>query len=526
MPNIRTYQQRISADAQMPGRVATAGDFGGEIGEGLQALGNRLQAIGDHVNKVRRETMLASATAKATQELQEYSFTLQNGSIDAETGEISAPPDPSLHVGLYQQKVKDITGRVKGEFKDDALYALFERDFGKVALRQSFDVRKNVIEKQRATALGEFNVYEDNITEVAAGADPLTRNAAVENYRVSLEKMMQAGVIDPVERAKREKAFLSRLDQEAVRAAIRKDPQAALDGLMSDRFAGLDPVARQKWIDTAIARHESNIKAEQAAEDKARRESEREERQIQDGTYRDAIDLAQQGKLTVAWVRANRENIAKSDYDNLMKVAVKGGSLGGGEGGRSSQIYADLRIRAGRGEDVRAEAKSALTAGNIKPGEFSTIVSEVEGNSAQVKGENWYRAGKDTITRSLAPSQINPGIDREVQARALDDWQRYSAENPNATPQERERVRDGIINSSRIVQSDDVLTSIPTPRFLVGAKQEPNIAGTAKATREAFERGEISKFEYDREGRNIESLERWVRQQQANKPKTDTKKGK
>ena len=532
MPIIREYNRQVSAQAPGgAGRVAQVSDFVGtgrdDMGKSLVAFGATLDRVADHIDNVRRTSMLSSANAQATQELQEYAFTLERGSVNPD-GTLVPPPDPGQHYDLYTKKVKDINDRVKARFGDDDLYGLFEQDFGKVVLKQSFEVRKNVIEKQRGMALAEFNATEDTLADVYANGDAFTRANVAQTYRSNLGRFVAAGVIDPVTGQKREEKFLSMLERADVRELTRKNPDAAVQAMLDgNQFKRINPDEREKWLSLATGESERRRTADIAEDERIRREAERAQRDAENTTFKNAMDMAAGGRLSVKWVQANRDTIAKSDYDNLIKLAAKGGGFGGGGEG-NAEVYADLRIRAGRGEDVREEAKKAFTGGKIKAQQYSGIVGEVETNSAPVREENWYRSGKDFLNRALAPSQINPGIDRQVLANALDDWQRYSAgEGQKATPAERERVREQILNSSRVVQSADVLSSIPTPRFLVGTKgADANIAQTVKRTEEAFAKGEISRFEFDREGRNIQQLDRWLKTQAAKPKPSDAKKGK
>ncbi len=527
MPRIRPYQQEQSAQGVAPQtRSAIAADFGGATADVMTEFGAQLTKISNHIDNARRDSLLSSNTAKATQEIQEFAFTLKNGTT-AEDGTITAPPDPSEHYRLYNEKVKEIGDRYGKNFeKDEALKGLFTRDFGKVAVQQSFGVRTNATERQKEAAVADLNQTEDTLADIYSRGDEFIRKQVVEQYRGQVARFAAAGIISPIDAGKREDKFITMTERATARELIRNDPDKALDAFLSgDQFKRMPADEREKWTQMAVVQSERQRKGALAEQERMRREAERAQKEVEEVTYKDAMDLAVSGKLTARWVQAKRNDISKTDYDNLLKIAVNGGGLknkGSGEGGRDSASYADLRIRAGKGDDVRSEAVAALASGRITAQQFSGITSEVETNNPGAKTENWYKTGREMITRSLAVSQTNPRLDAAVQARALDDWQQYSAQNPKATPQERDRMRDSIINSSRIIQSDEIVTSIPTPRFLQGQKTTPNMTQTIKRTEEEYAAGRLSKPEFDREMRNIRDLNEWFKREQA-KPKSAEK---
>lgn len=513
MPRIQEYTQQTDASsAGIPaGRSAQAGDtfaLGPELGAAVGNVADKLQDAENRQEVADVHTRLAQARAEWTVNLDERARQ-------------TAPGDPT-----FAEKFREDFGKylatMEGGLQTRAGQDAFRRGAG--------DLSAHFLEKA--------GVYQAQSIGAKAKQDYLVSLDAYRNTLLTDPTQFE-GVAKSAGEALNDPngpyARMSAADREALGIQTRKElalsmvqgvtrlsPDLAIRQLTEGRWDSyLDADKKAALLNSAVNAHESQLRERNAETERLRKERERLDRDTQDATFKDAMDAAAKGRLTIGWIQSNRDKIAKADYDNLIKLAAKGGGLTDGEGNK--QVYADLRVKAGRGEDVRADAKQALLKGNINAGQFSAITGEVETNSATVRSENWYRTGKDLISRSLAPSQINPGIDREVQARALDDWQRYSAENPKATPQERDRVLNGIINSSRIVRSDDVLTSIPTPAYLTGTKQDPDIAATIRKTKEAFDRGEISQYEYDREGRNIQQLNRWKKQNPTPAAKPETK---
>src|SRR5688572_23089463 len=98
MPRIQPYEQQVSAQGQVGGRRADGNDFAPLAG--LEAVASTVDRLATHYTNLRRGTQLSTMTAKAQQELQEYSFTLQNGNV-GEDGVYQAPPDPMQHQKLF-----------------------------------------------------------------------------------------------------------------------------------------------------------------------------------------------------------------------------------------------------------------------------------------------------------------------------------------------------------------------------------------------------------------------------------------
>lgn len=504
MPRIREIITESSTRAAIPTNGANPADFGAGAGAAMAQFGETLARVGEHYDRVRRETMLGAATARATQELQEYSFGLQNGTLDDE-GNVVPPPDPSTHFESYNRKAQEIRARVKSELGDDRLYGLFEQDFGKVALRQSFEVRKHVIERQKAAAAADFEGMADALADTAARGDDFTRKQSIELFRTQLGKFVAAGVIDPVKAQEREQKFLSMVDRAQIREAIRTNPEQAIGALLSkDAFPNLPPDQRETYLRLAAGESERALRARTQEEERARRERERLEKDNAERVFKDAMDLAASGKLTMGWVQKNRDHIAKGDYDNLVKIAVKGGSLrgGAGDGEGNTQVYIDLRDRASRGEDIRGEAKRAFADGRIKLNMFNTLMNEAETRAAD--GGGWYKDGTQYIKTALAPSPTNPKLTGMTQANALDDWQEWARNNPKATREDANLKAREIAERYHMVAVGEQTIGKPRPYRHTGSEVTPqSVRQSRDALVKDYMENRISPEEYNREVRNL-----------------------
>lgn len=527
MPRIREIVAESSTRAAIPSQAASPLDAGAGVGAALVQFGETLGRVAEHYDKVRKETVLGAATARASQELQEFSFTLQNGTV-GEDGDVTPPPDPATHYDAYNRKAKEIRDRVKGELGDDRLYGLFEQDFGKTVLRQSFDVRKNVIERQKAAAAADFEGMADALADTAARGDDFTRKQSIELFRTQLGKFVASGIIDPTKAQEREQKFLTMIDRAQIREAIRTNPDQAIVALLSkDAFPNLPPDQRETYIRIASGESERGLRAKTQEEERLRRERERAEKDKQDAVFKDAMDRAAQNKLSLAWVQQNRDHIAKADYDNLVKIAVKGGGLskaeGDGEG--NTAIYIDLRDRVSRGEDVRAEAKRAFADGRIKLTMFNTIMNEVETRSAD--GGGGYKDGVQYIKTALSPSPTNPKMTGMTQANALNDFQEWARNNPKATREESRDKAEEIASRYHVVATEEMTLGKPRPYKHAGGEVSPQTlrASVESLAKDLLEK-RITPAEYNREVKNLQVWNQAAQRAQAAPAAAGGKSGK
>lgn len=140
--------------------------------------------------------------------------------------------------------------------------------------------------------------------------------------------------------------------------------------------------------------------------------------------------LVRDGTLTAEWLEANAGRLSTADQRYYQRI------LSGEEAVSTDlEVYTDLRERAGRGEDVKSEARLALTERRIKQSDYDKILNAFESTTVRP----WYKRGETYLTNFLKPSEINYNIDQaQAYALAMDDWQRWAESNPDATIEQAE----------------------------------------------------------------------------------------
>lgn len=506
MPRIQPYEQQVSAQGQIGGRRADASDFAPLAG--LEAVVSTVDRLATHYTNLRRDSQLSTTTAKAQQELQEYSFTLQNGNV-GEDGVYQAPPDPMQHQQLFTEKVKEINKRVKDSL-DDETYALFERDFSGTALRESFKVRENVIGKQRDAVMVEFQSNLTTLADIAANApDEGGQLRAREDARLMAQKLVAGGVMTAEEGFKAEKSFDTIVTTSQIRHGMRDDPEGTLQALLGKGFPLLtDPAVREKWIDQASRRYDSVLRANIAEEERTRRDQERAQRDLEDTTAKSADEMAVEGKLTPTWVMDNRENLSEGDYRHFLDVS-KGKNVVS-----DPETYVVLRDRAMAGKNVEEEAQLAYLNRKLSREDFDRILSDLKtsgviktASDADSGKPRWIKNGEDFIKTSLnAESPQTDSLTRMRAARVVDDWRLWAADHPNASDDEARKAYKGFADDALLLDDRGSTVMLIPPRFIVGTAKDPDVQATATATRRALDAGQIDQWEYRRQLDLIKAL--------------------
>lgn len=228
-----------------------------------------------------------------------------------------------------------------------------------------------------------------------------------------------------------------------------------------------------------------------ADEEMAIRTLDLQRRVVNDEVVKNGDKLLAEGRLSSGWIEQNRNALSKEDYRYFYNK-LKGDDE---DGPRDSMLYADLRERAGLGQDVRAEAREALRRKQIGSSDYDRIVGEVESERP-----GWYKRGSQFISTSAAVSDLNPDpAAAQRKAEMLDDWNLWSIENPKATDTEAQTAYKRIVDEYAIINLDQFTLTKRMPKYLVGGRAAPDIDASEDATVRAYESGEIDRNEFERQ---------------------------
>lgn len=456
--------------------------------ESLEIIGaatQKLAQVGVKVYEYDRSLKLQKLTNDTVNELNDFELSLQTDQ------DFDTQPE------RYRQKLGEVLQRVDSSVKDNRLKGLFKAELASTAARQEFNIRKNALKgkigEQRAIL---DQTLLDQATQAGTG-DPVVDGLVETKGMQSLDNAYAAGVISAEELQKKAATFRSDLTAAGVRRQILDDPEGAERALLEGGYEGLSGEDRTIWIERASARVDSMRREKLAAEDREYRLGERAQKDIQDATSKDGDKLLASGQLSTQWIEGNRDRLSPEDFRYFY-----GKLTGGGEGHTDSIVYSDLRQRAGTGQDVREQAREALTRGAIKTGDYDRIISEVE-----QQRPGWYKRGVDYIGTSAGVSDLNPDpAAAQRKAQMLDDWTDWAGRNKGATDDQAQKAYREIVKEYAIIDRDKMTLLLRTPSFMVGQRNAPDLDATEAATVQAFEAGEIGREEFERQA---QLLQRW-----------------
>lgn len=346
---------------------------------------------------------------------------------------------------------------------------------------------------QLAIDAGRTEAYQnpDRFAELLA-----ERATLIDNMRLMPERRRQLKEQAQYQIARDAVAGMVEGDASGALELMRKP--AGASGVLS--IEALSATDRANLMEAAERRRLSIATQAQVAGD-------RREKDVQDATSKIGDELYANGKLTATWIESNRERLSAEDFRYFYK-ALNGDD--DEDAPRDVMAYADLRERASYGQDIRDDARAALTSGRIRVTDYDRLLGEVESDRS-----GWYGRGVDYISTSASVSDVNPDpAAAQRKASMLDDWSEWSQANPKATDDQAEGAYRRIVTEYALIDYEQMLLVKRRPRYLVGTRSEPNFDATIKATADAFTRGEISPQERDEQAEVIRDLEQaWQRAQ-------------
>lgn len=512
---------RILPQSYVGGRSASAADAGVTFGPLAQAVDEMAQraARAEETYKVNR---VNGAVARAAGELAEFNYYLKNGSQN-EDGTLAPPPSAAQHYTLYQERVKDINKRMKESLGDDSLYGMYEQDFGAVALKTSFDVRSHAADKMRGEASAELSLAVDTLAGVASQSDEAGRQLIHGRVKDMIARNIAIGAETPEAGLARLQEYNRTLSRADIKAGLMADPEAVAVKLLDGDFAGVaSPEERQEWLKAAHNAVNERVTSAMAALDRARSDAERAQRQAEYETAKTGFELVAQGKLDTRWVVQNRSKLSEDRYKYFLEESTGVGSVQ-----TKPEVYAPLRLRASRGEDVRNEAEAALYARDISAESFNLIVSEVEQASSTGQVPDLYKRGAQYLNTYMDTSNIaaNPAR-KQMAANVLDSWTRWFKAHPDATDAEGEEEFKRLAYSATLANLQELTVSLPLARGMNNTRArspeelKAQIVAAFRAAEEARKSGQLDAFEYKEEIKLLDewgnALKAWERTSNAN----------
>jgi hypothetical protein len=412
---------------------------------------------------------------------------------------------------LYDPQKGAFTRRGKDAFDLPAqVLPEFDKQAGKIAQGLKTERQRTAFQEEsgarRAQISRELNkheygererYYDETDEALISSSVTAAARAADDPERIAEELKKQEAVLNGMARRKGWDA--AQIAEK--RIAIESETHKAVIGrfLVGNRYdeAGRYLAANAtRMPDSAVEAMQRRVILE---EEQQYQRQDRERRRVSDVVTKEGDRLYATAALTPAWIESNRATLSPEDYRYFYR------KLRGEDGsGPSDPIaYADLRDRAGRGEDVRTEARELLQRGQIGASDYDRILGEVEGERP-----GWYKRGKEFISTSAAVSDLNPDpAAAQRKAAMVNDWDEWAQLHPKATDAEARQAAERLVQEFAIVDTSRFTLTKRAPQFLVGGRTAPDLDATAVATVKALEEGRIDRTEFERQASLIKEWE-------------------
>lgn len=479
--------------------------------EAMSKLGGQLQELGGYLHDTYVQTRATNRLAESQKQLQDFVYKLQNGERDPETGEMKPPPAPDLHEELYRQEVERVRKEAEDDLGGGKALQLYDQETNQFTQRQLLTVKQHALDRYHAEIKVNVDDTLQKKADLSVNSDPLTRTKIHDEALGEIDRAVMSGVMTPEEGAARKKNFVHDVAVGTISKMMRDPnggPSAAALAIQRGEFADLPADEQQRWIGIALEREYTLNRRKDAEEERAERRKRRAQADLEEQTAKEAWSLYRKGALTPEWVEENAESLSKEDYKDLLLR-----SSGRAEVKTLPEVYSPLRIAAGSGADVREAAERAYRNGNIDRDAFEKIMGEVESNSAGAAISNSYTRGRNYLNKYLIPDENTAsGFEKQVAAKMLDEWTKWSATHPEAKPAEVEAEFQRLGDEGKTLILGDLTITQPIPRYLKGGRAAIDISTpealsrtwdvldeAARATVDAFKKKEIDEYQRKRQ---------------------------
>lgn len=298
----RTPQAVVGNIARVQPIVAT-----GE-GQGLSSAGADLERVfaemDENLTRARRASQLADAMGKATGELGEAEIAFQRD------------PDFKTVGERFVKKSEEIRKRLEETIDDPVVRSTFARQYGTLAQTKRLNVMQIAAKAEADYNVASLDTSLSVYAQTAANAANVAeRDIAINEANIAIESMRLGGWITDVDAGKRQRDFLAKVDTAMVLRDMQTDPAATAVklGISAEYAPNLDPVQRERLID-------SGLRQAQTRQTEMDREADKLRKQREEATLKEAFQLDADGNLTREWVEANKANVGASEYKSLLKM--------------------------------------------------------------------------------------------------------------------------------------------------------------------------------------------------------------
>ena len=486
MAKLEFYRQQVVPRIATPNTrgLAAVGTQAAETAEavarGAQAFG-QLQQLSERVAQAERSQKLTQLNASATMALKEFELGLETDT------------DYATYEERYDKRLQQIQDDVaKVTEGDNALFGAWRSDFARTAMDGRFNVRRAAVKGRINVANAELDQSLNTYAGLAGSDDPSKDADISARANLAIQDALNAGIISPQDAVKKSQQFNSSAITNRVNRDMFNDPIATRRRLIDNQYPGLDEPSRTKLLNRATDEATQALTRANAAEDLADRRARRAredmgrnlgtsvDQMIATGDFDGAEDfLAKNARFMTP---ANRKRTL--NFIRRQDIVT------------DFTTYANLSERAAGGENVEADARDSVMKNLLSDNDYRVIV-----NASRETG--WRKRGYSHIADNLKPSEFEKKVGNTAtirSANALRDWNQWVRDNPKATDAQADAESRRIVAEYSNQGQVQSVATLRRPTFLVSTGPNAfDLMTTGKRTKEAFDKGEISKAEYERQ---------------------------
>lgn len=401
--------------------------------------------------KARRTKDLLDAQASAARELADLELSIE------QYPDFRGAPDRFQREarGIRERHLQGMDGQVQGQFS---------REFDALVLPKQTTVRRRAFKREVDGAIAGLDAITPEYANqaAAAGSQP-ERDQLIDQGRLAIAGMVEAGFITAQDGVARDQKFLSSIDEAGLRNMMTSDPEAAELALL-DRgsFRNLSPEARARLNDTVVRRADS-ARAERARQSEAaERKADKAREDRADVLLKEAYAREADGRLDRTYIDDIRSEISPSEYKSLLTLA----DPKSGEIKDDSEAFADLVFELRENPNgVAALAAQQHRDGLISNSTYISMVDRARTIGRQEGPESAYERGRDFLRASLDPGTgVRDPVGRQRTAEALDAFDRYALSGTRSDGDLATRSRE-LRDQFSLVNLSEERVLLPNPRF-------------------------------------------------------------
>ena len=469
----------------LPGRAyprfsdeSSPNDFGAQVGEALEKQGDQIQQMHNRTQVIAANSALTDWKNNATFNGLDPS---QNGAdaIYAQKGQ-NAVNLPQKYLPQFDQQVQQIASTLTPQQQDAFMaHAQQERsDFGLNINRYEYQ------EGQRTADIVNQTANQTTIKDAALNWRDPGRIATARDHlamQASAQAVRAGFAPDSPEAQAMHDQLVGQMHGAVVQQMAAEGNIGGAANYLYQNIGEMD-LKQGESLQALLMNKQTHQEAQDAKLAKAG----------SDAVSKQGIDLDAKGQLTPEWLHANRDVLSLEQYRYFSD------QMGGGPGGAEKsnpRVFSDLLSRTIRGDDVSADAQGALLHGQLSKTDYASIVDKVAATRP-----GYARRGVDYLNQALDPGQLNPDpAAHQSKANALADWDEWVSAHPKADDNQAREAMTSIGQHYAIVGSNQTTLLMRAPRYLVGTRTAPDLPATSAATLKAYQAGEISRDQFERE---------------------------